>query len=235
MRTFVVAVVAVFLSISAAAQTVQQALPPVSRGSFRTASMAIARRQPTLTTLGDGRVVVIGTQSTSDTSIEILRSFDGDVRRAGERRRRPLDARRGAAQQRSDPDHRRDRPLHRQRHRGLHLYNPADGSVTATDPLDVAREGPTTTLLSDGRVLVAGGRAGATVLNSTDIYDPGLATWSAGPAMTYRRWRHGAVRMSNGDVYVIGGEMNNVNVAGGIERLVSLSPGWPGKRRWRRR
>jgi hypothetical protein len=57
------------------------------------------------------------------------------------------------------------------------LYDPASGVWTQTARMNHARINHTATLLSDGRVLVAGGVNGNnTVLASSEIYDPATET-----------------------------------------------------------
>jgi hypothetical protein len=52
------------------------------------------------------------------------------------------------------------------------LFNPADGSFTATGSLNDARGDHTATTLADGRVLVAGGADAQTVYDTAEIYQP---------------------------------------------------------------
>ena len=51
------------------------------------------------------------------------------------------------------------------------LYDPADGTWTATGSMSEARHANTATLLANGKVLVAGG-AGGGYLASAELYDP---------------------------------------------------------------
>jgi hypothetical protein len=55
------------------------------------------------------------------------------------------------------------------------LYNPKNGTWSATGSMSVARSGHTATRLLDGRVLVAGGVTSGT---SAELYDPTTGTWS---------------------------------------------------------
>lgn len=75
-----------------------------------------------------------------------------------------------------------------------------------TGTLSVAREGHTATLLQNGKVLVAGGRSGATIFNSAELYDPTTGTWIAAPNFTTPRFGHSAVLLRNGQVLLIGGQ-----------------------------
>ncbi len=83
-------------------------------------------------------------------------------------------------------------------------------------PLSGARENHTTTLLSDGRVLVTGGDRGVdTYLNSAALYDPFSGRWSAAAAMHHSRTGHTATLLPNGKVLVAGGRglIGSVGVA----------------------
>ena len=63
-------------------------------------------------------------------------------------------------------------------------------------------------VLSDGRVLLAGGLRAGTVqdLATVDIYDPRTNTWSVAPSMGEPRRRPSAVTLRDGRVLVLGGE-----------------------------
>ncbi len=77
-----------------------------------------------------------------------------------------------------------------------------------TGTLNLTREGHSATLLQNGKVLVAGGRSGATIYNSAELYDPTTGTWSAAPNFTTARFGHSAVLLRNGQVLLIGGQGN---------------------------
>jgi Galactose oxidase, central domain len=82
-----------------------------------------------------------------------------------------------------------------------------DSSGHATQMV-VPRSGHTATLLSDGTVLVAGGRAwpgGTTVLASSEIFDPKTGLWSATGSLNDARWGHIAAPLDSGQVLVAGG------------------------------
>ncbi len=65
---------------------------------------------------------------------------------------------------------------------------------------------PSATVLSDGRVLVAGGQGDASVLGSAAIYDPDANAWTSVDALHEPRFGHGAVLLPDGRVLVMGGE-----------------------------
>ena len=78
----------------------------------------------------------------------------------------------------------------------------------AAGDISQARTGAASALLTDGRVLVAGGLHPGTVqdLATVDIYDPRTHTWSVGPSTGEPRRRPSAVTLRNGQVLGLGGE-----------------------------
>ena len=94
------------------------------------------------------------------------------------------------------------------------LFDPATGSFSATGNLTVPRGGPTVTLLTDGRVLVAGGFSTNGVTNSTEIYDTASGTFTAAAGMNAARNQQAATLLADGRVLVTGG-------FGGITDLAS--------------
>jgi len=85
------------------------------------------------------------------------------------------------------------------------LYQSVNGSWLPTASLANVRESHTTTLLPDGKVLVAGGKAGVNYLASAELYNPATGTWTTTGNLGTARSGHRAVLLSNGLVLVIGG------------------------------
>jgi hypothetical protein len=93
------------------------------------------------------------------------------------------------------------------------LYDPSNGTWTATGKMIETRALPTATLLPDGRVLVAGGQTtfatGSDIhtvdLASAELYDPGSGTWTATGEMTEARTNHTTTLLADGRVLVAGG------------------------------
>jgi hypothetical protein len=74
-----------------------------------------------------------------------------------------------------------------------------------------ARQQASATLLPNGKVLVAGGLAGAGTggTNRAELYDPSSGTWTATGSMNTGRTRHTATLLPNGKVLVAGGLGSN--------------------------
>ncbi len=81
----------------------------------------------------------------------------------------------------------------------------ASGSFQKTGSMNVARIGPSSTLLSNGEVLVAGGRGtNGAYLASAELYNPSIGSWTFTGSMSTAR-SSGAVLLPNGEVLVAGG------------------------------
>ena len=81
---------------------------------------------------------------------------------------------------------------------------PTVGSFAATGSLSGGRYLHTTTLLSDGSVLVAGGYLTSPV-QTVERYDPAAGTFSAAGSLGTPRYGHTATRLANGKVLLAGG------------------------------
>src|SRR5690349_682816 len=83
-----------------------------------------------------------------------------------------------------------------------------------TGSLSTARTAYTSTLLQNGKVLVAGGQDASGILASAELYDPATGIWSAtGSLHTGRKW-HTATLLPSGKVLVAAGFDNNANFNG---------------------
>jgi N-acetylneuraminic acid mutarotase len=83
----------------------------------------------------------------------------------------------------------------------------------AASDLNFARAGETSTLLDNGKVLVAGGGGYNHLFQTSweELYDPGSNTWSWSPAsVSAERDHHTATLLPNGTVLVTGGAQTNV-------------------------
>jgi hypothetical protein len=86
------------------------------------------------------------------------------------------------------------------------LYDPMTGIFDLTGQLVAWRRFTSTaTLLTDGRVLVAGSDIGGTADASAELYDPSSGTFSATPSMNVPRSLHAATLLIDGTVLITGG------------------------------
>lgn len=92
-------------------------------------------------------------------------------------------------------------------------FNPATSGWT-TSALNTARRLPSLSVLSDGRVLLAGGQ----VQNSTEIYNPDHNTWTLAAPIAAARYRATSAVLADGSVLLVGGSPGGVTV-GSVERF----------------
>jgi hypothetical protein len=86
------------------------------------------------------------------------------------------------------------------------LYDPKSGTFSPTGSLGAARMEHTATLLSDGRVLVAGGEDDhAEAFASAEVYDPKSGTFSPTGSMIKARTAQTATLLPDGRVLIAGG------------------------------
>jgi N-acetylneuraminic acid mutarotase len=82
------------------------------------------------------------------------------------------------------------------------LYDPATGEWSFTGNLNLRRAYHTATLLSNGKVLFAGGTLADT---AAELYDPATGMWSLTGNLSETRVVHAATRLQDGRVLVAGG------------------------------
>jgi len=75
----------------------------------------------------------------------------------------------------------------------------------ATGSMSVGRVGHTATLLTDGRVLIAGGSTPEGLTPTTELYDPATGAWTLTGSMSVGRAHHNATLLTDGRVLVAGG------------------------------
>jgi len=90
------------------------------------------------------------------------------------------------------------------------LYDPRAGTFTSTSSMGTRRWACTSTLLSNGKVLIAGGFGGdeapsEVILASAELYDPEVGTFIVTGNMAAARAWHTATLLGNGEVLVVGG------------------------------
>ena len=83
----------------------------------------------------------------------------------------------------------------------------------------------TSTLLSNGKVLVVGGSKFSDVLSSAELYDPITGSWSITGSMNSMRYIHSATNLPNGNVLVAGGGTLNKSLSS-AEIYDSVSQSW---------
>lgn len=98
------------------------------------------------------------------------------------------------------------------------IFDPSTRAWTLAGPMLQPRGNHTATLLPDGRVLVVGGHAGASVLGSAEIYDPATDQWTSAGSIAPARHLHSAALLSNGKVLIAGG--TNASPAGFTSALL---------------
>jgi N-acetylneuraminic acid mutarotase len=86
------------------------------------------------------------------------------------------------------------------------LYDPTTGTWSITGSLHNGRLWHTATLLPNGTVLVVGGQSSLeNPLTSAEIYDPTTGTWSVTGNLNLGRYYHSATLLATGKVLVAGG------------------------------
>ncbi|WP_437290832.1 kelch repeat-containing protein [Sorangium sp. So ce406] len=91
----------------------------------------------------------------------------------------------------------------------IEVFDPGSGQASGWstgDPMKAARADHTATLLSDGRIFVAGGYGPEGALDSAELFDPSSGRWSTLQPMRAARTAHTATLLSDGRVLVAGGE-----------------------------
>jgi N-acetylneuraminic acid mutarotase len=109
-----------------------------------------------------------------------------------------------------------------------------DPAWMTTNVMNVARGAHTASLLSNGKVLVAGGASEntesnmtpPTVFSAAELYDPVSDTWTATNPLNTPRRDHTASVLSNGQVLVAGGQTSNFVVVASAELYDMNSGHW---------
>jgi WD40 repeat protein len=100
------------------------------------------------------------------------------------------------------------------------LFDPATGLFQPTGSMTAARSGHSATLLSDGRVLIAGG-----LDQTAEIYDPVTGMFIPTGKMSTARSVHTATLLSSGKVLIAGGVSQSGGVALGTAELYDPASG----------
>lgn len=89
--------------------------------------------------------------------------------------------------------------------RDTEIFDPTTETWRLAARMPTARIGYSVTLLSDGRVMVAGGDG---TLRSVEIFDPTTETWTAAASLLTRRTEHRAALLPDSRVLVAGGRLD---------------------------
>ena len=84
-----------------------------------------------------------------------------------------------------------------------YAYDPDTGDWSALAPLQYAARGAAGSMGLDGKVYVFGGSSGSSY---TQIFDPETNAWSLGASMLDGVWEAKAATVTNGSIWVVGGE-----------------------------
>jgi Galactose oxidase, central domain len=184
-------------------------------GTFRNGpDMAVGRSGATATGLVDGRVLLAGGWTGSESRGETAELLDPRTNaihltgrmlasRAGHTATRLLDGRvlitggRDASETSLA---------------SAELYDPQHGTFSAAGSMLVPRSSHAATRLADGRVLITGGSMGRYPAETThatlEIYDPATGRFGAAGRLMTARYKHAAVRFGDGSVLIVGGSDN---------------------------
>ncbi len=105
------------------------------------------------------------------------------------------------------------------------VYDPKTGLWSPTGSLGTASSFHTTTVLPNGKVLLAGGHSAIDDLPRAELYDPASGTWGATGNLNLKRAYHTAILLADGRLMVAGG-FSGVEMPLGTEIYNSLSGTW---------
>jgi N-acetylneuraminic acid mutarotase len=100
-----------------------------------------------------------------------------------------------------------DRPFRgRQDLTSAEVYDPKTGEWSDVASMEMSRQSAGGALLQDGRVLVAGGSDGVSVIADAEVYDPDADVWVEVAPMSQIRKFHTATLLVDGKVLMAGGQ-----------------------------
>ncbi len=90
------------------------------------------------------------------------------------------------------------------------IFDPATWEFTSAGRMITPRSAHTSTLLAEGRVLIAGGTNAGGMVKRSEIYDPASRSFSEAGALNDERWLHEAMLLQDGRVLIIGGRRGDI-------------------------
>jgi hypothetical protein len=85
------------------------------------------------------------------------------------------------------------------------VYTPSANTWANVGSMHTGRAAQSATLLSSGKVLVAGGVDMSAGLKSAELFDPAAGTWAVTGPMSAARFSHTSTLLSSGRVLIRGG------------------------------
>jgi hypothetical protein len=187
---------------------------PVARTWSGTGNMGTARRQHTLTTLPNGRVLAVGGRDSSGTYVSTAELYDpvtGTWTATGS-----MQTARGLHSATLLADGRvlivggQDNATS---HRTADVYNPATGQFTRlTAQLQFNRSYHAAIRLTNGTVVILAG-TGSGDTRVVEVFAPGADTFSAAGSLLLQHAYAGVTLLPNGQILVTGGQASGVSIA----------------------
>jgi outer membrane protein assembly factor BamB len=86
------------------------------------------------------------------------------------------------------------------------IYDTVTSDWIACNPMSIGKYWHTATLMTDGRVLVAGGRDSTGFTSDCEVFDPSTGLWAPIASMIVQKGRHTSTLIESNSILVTGGE-----------------------------